>query len=85
MEERISDIEDRNLEMMEIEEERNLSIKRNERTLTELSDSIRKNNIRIIGLWFVWLSGLSSGLQTKRLPVQFKVRAHAWVAGLVPG
>ena len=26
-----------------------------------------------------WLSGLSASLQTKRLPVQFSVRAHAWV------
>ena len=29
------------------------------------------------------LSGLSAGLQTKGLPVQFPVRAHAWVAGQV--
>ena len=27
---------------------------------------------------------LSAGLQTKGLPVQFLVRAHAWVAGQVP-
>ena len=32
----------------------------------------------------VWLSGLSTGLQTKRSLVQFPVRAHAWVAGKVP-
>ena len=31
--------------------------------------------------WLLWLSGLSTGLQTKGLQVQFPVRAHAWVAG----
>ena len=34
--------------------------------------------------WLVWLSGLSAGLQTERSPVQFLVRAHAWVTGQVP-
>ena len=34
--------------------------------------------------WLVWLSGLSASLRTKGLPVQFPVRAHAWVAGQVP-
>ena len=32
----------------------------------------------------MWLSGLSTGLRTERLPVQFPVRAHDWVAGQVP-
>ena len=32
----------------------------------------------------VWLSGLSAGLQIKKLQVQFPVRAHAWVTGQVP-
>ena len=32
----------------------------------------------------VWLSELSTGLQTKRSLIQFLVRAHAWVVGLVP-
>ena len=32
----------------------------------------------------VWLSGLSTGLQTKGLLVRFPVRAHAWVVGQVP-
>ena len=32
----------------------------------------------------MWLSGLSAGLGTKRLPVRFPVRAHAWVAGRSP-
>ena len=35
--------------------------------------------------WLVWLSGLSAILQTERLLVRFPVRAHAWVAGQVPG
>ena len=34
--------------------------------------------------WLVRLSGLSTGLQTKWLPVRFLVMAHAWVAGQVP-
>ena len=34
--------------------------------------------------WLVWLSGLSASLQTKGSPVQFPVRAHAWVVGQVP-
>ena len=34
--------------------------------------------------WLVWLSGLSSVLQSKGLLVQFPVRVHAWVAGQVP-
>ena len=32
----------------------------------------------------VWVSELSAGLRTKRLPVRFPFRAHAWVAGQVP-
>ena len=35
--------------------------------------------------WLVWLSGSSTSLQNKGWLVQFPVRAHAWVAGLVPG
>ena len=34
--------------------------------------------------WLVWLSGLSTGLQTKGWPVLFPVRAHAWVPGKGP-
>ena len=34
--------------------------------------------------WLVWLSGLSVGLQTKGLLVQFPVKAHAWVVSQVP-
>ena len=29
--------------------------------------------------WLVWLSGLSTSLQTKGLSVGFPIRAHAWV------
>ena len=32
----------------------------------------------------VWLSGLSASLQTKGSPVQFLVRAHAWLGGQGP-
>ena len=35
--------------------------------------------------WLVWLSGLSTGLETKGSLVRFLVRSHAWVAGWVPG
>ena len=34
--------------------------------------------------WLVWLSGLSTDLQTKGSPVQFPVKTHAWVVGQVP-
>ena len=34
--------------------------------------------------WQVWLSGLSTGLQTERSLVQFPVRALAWVVGQAP-
>ena len=34
--------------------------------------------------WLLWLSGLSTSLQTERSPVRFLVRAHAWVASQVP-
>ena len=35
--------------------------------------------------WLMWLIWLGVVPQSKRLPVQFLVRAHAWVAGLSPG
>ena len=31
--------------------------------------------------WVVWISGLSTGLRSKGLPVKFPVKAHAWVSG----
>ena len=34
--------------------------------------------------WLVWLSVLSACLWTKGSPVQFPVKAHAWIAGQVP-
>ena len=34
--------------------------------------------------WLVWLSVLSTGLQTEKSLVRFLVRAHAWVAGWSP-
>ena len=52
MEARISDIEDikdRNLETMQREEERDMSIK-NKWSLQELSDSIRMSNIKVKGI-----------------------------------
>ena len=39
--------------------------------------SINKN----IQPWLLWLSGLGVVPQTKRSPVQFLIRAHAWVVG----
>ena len=50
IEEKISIIEDRHVEMLQIEEERELRLKRNEGSLREISDSMRKCNIRIIGI-----------------------------------
>ena len=35
--------------------------------------------------WLGWLSGMGVILQSKRLSVQFLVRAHAWVVSLVLG
>uniref|UniRef100_A0A9L0TML8 L1 transposable element RRM domain-containing protein n=1 Tax=Equus caballus TaxID=9796 RepID=A0A9L0TML8_HORSE len=50
MEERISNLEDGNIELLQAEEEREARLKRNEETLRELSDTIRKCNVRIIGI-----------------------------------
>ena len=33
--------------------------------------------------WLVWLSGLNASLQTERSPVQFPVRARAWITDQV--
>lgn len=49
MEERISKLEDRNTEMFPVEEEKRMKIFK-KLTLWELSDSIRKANIRIMGI-----------------------------------
>lgn len=50
MEERISNLEDGNIELLQAEEEREARLKRNEETLRELSDTIRRCNVRIIGI-----------------------------------
>ena len=50
MEDRISNLEDRNIEMPQMEEERELRLKRNEEILWEVADSIRKYKMRIIGI-----------------------------------
>ena len=42
--------------------------------------SLKKN----FWFWLVWLSGLSTSLQTEGSPVLFPIGAHAWVAGQVP-
>uniref|UniRef100_A0A9L0RFY6 L1 transposable element RRM domain-containing protein n=1 Tax=Equus caballus TaxID=9796 RepID=A0A9L0RFY6_HORSE len=50
MEERISNLEDGNIELLRAEEEREARLKRSEETLRELSDTIRRCNVRIIGI-----------------------------------
>ena len=49
MEERISEPEDKNLEMIEVEEERDSRYFKNRKILWERSDSLTKSNIRVIG------------------------------------
>lgn len=48
MEERLRDIEGRNLEMTQVEKQSFEG--KNNRTLWELSDSIKKSNVRIMGI-----------------------------------
>ena len=50
MEDRISDLGDRNIEMLQVEEERELRSVKNEIIPQKVSDSIRKSNIRITGI-----------------------------------
>ena len=50
MTERISELKTRNVEMVQVEAERELRFWKNETILQEISHSIRKSNIRIIGL-----------------------------------
>ena len=50
VEDRISNLEDRNTEILQMEQERELRLKRNEEILREIYDSIRKCKIRIIGI-----------------------------------
>ena len=49
MEERISKPKDRNLETIQVEEEREIRYFKSEEILQELSESFRKGNIRIMG------------------------------------
>lgn len=48
MEERISELEDRNLEMIKVKEERELRFLDSGTALCDLSDTIQKANIRIM-------------------------------------
>uniref|UniRef100_A0A9L0SM42 LINE-1 retrotransposable element ORF1 protein n=1 Tax=Equus caballus TaxID=9796 RepID=A0A9L0SM42_HORSE len=50
IEEQISIIEDRQAEWLQTEEERELRIKKNEQNLRQIADSMRKSNLRIIGI-----------------------------------
>ena len=50
MEDGISNLEDRNIERLQMEEERELRLKRTEEILWEISDSIRKCNIKTTGI-----------------------------------
>ena len=47
---RVDTTEERHVEMLQTEEERELRLKRNEESLREISNSMRKYNIRIIGI-----------------------------------
>ena len=49
-EERISEVEDRLVEIMDAEQKREKRLKRNEESLRELWDNIKHTNIRIIGV-----------------------------------
>lgn len=50
MEDRISDLEARNLEMIQVEEGRELRFLNSEKTFQELLDSIRRVSMKIMGL-----------------------------------
>ena len=49
-EERISDLEDRMVEFTAVEQNTEKRMKRNEESLRDLLDNIKRNNIRIIGV-----------------------------------
>ena len=57
---------------------------RNELPIFITSVSLSLLTIMIIMPWLVWLSWLGIALQSKRLPVPFPNRAHAWVLSSVP-
>ena len=50
-----------------------------QKTITSVSKDKKK-----LEPWLVWLNGLSTGLQTKKSPIRFPIRAHALVAGQIP-
>ena len=50
VEERVSDIEDKLMAKRETEEKRDKQLKDHEDTLREINDSLRKKNIRLIGV-----------------------------------
>lgn len=50
MEERIHKLEDMHLEMNQVEEEKELRFLESDEILQELSDSIRKANVKIMGI-----------------------------------
>ena len=54
--------------------------------LSKLRYSHNSVSLRILHFlpWLVWLSGLSTSLQTKGWLVRFPVRAYAWVVSQVP-
>ena len=61
----------------------NWNVKRKKERLYNFSILWKESILKHHNAWLVWLSGLSD-LQTERSLVQLPVRAHAWVAGLVP-
>ena len=60
LEERVSDIEDKLMAKRETEEKRDKQLKDHEDTLREISDSVRKKNLHLIGV--------SEGAETARGP-----------------
>ena len=50
MEDRFTNFEDRNIEILQVKEQREPRLKKNEDICQEVSHSIRKCNIRIIGI-----------------------------------
>ena len=49
-EQKISDIEDKLIENNEVEKKREIKVKEHDLRIREISDSLQRNNIRIIGV-----------------------------------